>query len=271
MRPVRRSSVGRQYDYRNDGVRAVAKPRAYQPRVGGPPLLFATDVRMTILVTLALARGPLRQKNLWKHLGKLAKTALYPLVERGLVAMWRLGPSNVYVALDPCHPAAQPLRRFLLRVAELYPGFVTPTYGVDDRDGGDPPLRPRRRRDVRYTFGDPIRTMVLLLVHLRGELVGVDAERIVPYLERCSVRDVLWMYRAFGLLESRYVVQNRRHANGFRFDERHPLVPYVQEVLAALDHAMPQWRVRERRQRTEAIPKRSDPRRGRRKSGQWKW
>ncbi len=60
MRPVRRSSVGRQYDYRNDGVHAVAKPRAYQPRVGGPPLLFATDIRMTILVTLALARRPLR-------------------------------------------------------------------------------------------------------------------------------------------------------------------------------------------------------------------
>ncbi len=30
----------------------------------------------------------MRQKNLWKHIGKSAKTALYPLVERGLVAMW---------------------------------------------------------------------------------------------------------------------------------------------------------------------------------------
>ena len=98
------------YDYKGKGVQAVEKPRAYQPRVSGPPLLFATDIRMTILVTLALAGGPMRQKNLWKHIGKSAKTALYPLVERGLVSMWRLNASKVYVALDPCHPAAEPLR-----------------------------------------------------------------------------------------------------------------------------------------------------------------
>ncbi len=48
-------------------------------------VLFATDIRMTILVTLALASGPMRQKNLLNHIGKSAKTALYPLVERGLV------------------------------------------------------------------------------------------------------------------------------------------------------------------------------------------
>ncbi len=89
--------------------------------------------------------------------------------------------------------------------------------------------------------------MVLLLVHLRGELVGVDAERIVPYLERCSVRDVLWMYRAFGLPESGYVVVHKRRGNGFRFNNQHPLVPYIRDVLSALDGAMPQWRVRERR------------------------
>jgi hypothetical protein len=97
------------FDYRGADFKSVTNPRAYQPRIGGPPLLFATDIRMTILVTLALADGPMRQKNLWRHIGKKAKTALYPLVENGLVAMWSIGPNNKFVALDPCHPAAEPL------------------------------------------------------------------------------------------------------------------------------------------------------------------
>jgi len=49
------------------------------------------------------------------------------------------------------------------------------------------------------------------------------------------------------------------------------LVPYVRDVLAALDHAMPQWRMREERQRTEPVPKRWDPHQGRPKTGRWKW
>ena len=259
------------YDYKGKGVQAVEQPRAYQPRVSGPPLLFATDIRMTILVTLALAGGPMRQKNLWNHIGKSAKTALYPLVERGLVSMWRLNASKVYVALDPCHPAAEPLRRLLLRIAEIYPGFAAPPHAVDDRDGGDAPVRPRRLRDVRYTFGDPNRTMPLLLVHIREELVGIDVGRIVPYIESGTARDVLWMYRAFGLLTIRYIVLSKRRGYAFRFEQTSPLVPYVRDVLAALDRAMPQWRMREERQKNEPIPKRWDPHQGRRKTGRWKW
>ena len=77
------------YDSQREAVQPVENPRAYQRRTGRP-LLFAADIRMTILVTLALAGGPMRQKNLWKYIGKSAKTALYPLVERGLVSLWRL-------------------------------------------------------------------------------------------------------------------------------------------------------------------------------------
>jgi hypothetical protein len=88
----------------------------------------------------------------------------------------------------------------LLRIPEVYPGFTAPQYAVDDRDGGPAPVRPRRRRDARYTLGEPNRTMPLLLVHLREELVGIDVGRIVPYIESGTARDVLWMYRVFGLL-----------------------------------------------------------------------
>jgi hypothetical protein len=94
----------------------------------------------------------------------------------------------------------------------------------------------------------------LLLVHIREELVGIDADRIVPYLEGATAHDVLWMYRAFGLLTMRYVVVRKRRGYAFRFDPANQLVPYVRDVLAALDRAMPQWRLREERQKNERYP-----------------
>jgi hypothetical protein len=97
--------------------------KAGEVHIGGPPLLFATDIRMTILVTLALADGPIRQKNLWKHIGKSSKTALYPLVKYGIVAMWGNSRSCQCVALDPCHPAADALRSLLLAIAKNFDGF----------------------------------------------------------------------------------------------------------------------------------------------------
>jgi len=45
----------------------------------------------------------------------------------------------------------------------------------------------------------------------------------------------------------------------------------IEDVLDALDHAMPQWHVREQRQRTEPVPRRDDNRHDRRKSNRWKW
>lgn len=43
----------------------------------------------------------------------------------------------------------------------------------------------------------------------------------------------------------RYIVVRRRRGYAFRFDDANPLVPYVRAVLAALDRAMPQWRIRD--------------------------
>ena len=89
---------------------------------------------------------------------------------------------------------------------------------------------------------------------MREELVGIDAGRIVPYIEGATARDGLWMYRAFGLLTMRYVVASKRRGYAFRFDQMNPLVPYVRDVLGALDRAIPQWRMREERQRNEPVP-----------------
>jgi hypothetical protein len=257
------------YDYRKGVTCANGVPRAYQPRKGGPPLLFATDIRMTILVHLALAPGTVRIGWLWKHLGKKAPTALYPLVERGLVMKWKWG-GKTFVALDPCHPAATPLRAMLIAIGKKY-RFRPMPIDVDAREGGDVPSRPSRLRDVRDTFGDKNRTMPLLLVHVLGEAMSTDIARVVPYLEKTTTLDVLYMYRAFKLLKSRHKVIRKRHGEMFAFNEDHWLVPYVRAVLAALDKAMPQWRASAERKKGAPIPKKDDRRDGRRKSGRWKW
>jgi hypothetical protein len=71
------------------------------------------------------------------------------------------------------------------------------------------------------------------------------------------------MYRAFGLLTMRYVVISKRRDYAFRFDEASPLVPYICDVLAALDRAMPQWahagRATEERTDTQALEPASGP------------
>jgi hypothetical protein len=258
------------YDYRFGVECATDTPRAYQPRAGGPPLLFATDIRMTILVTLALAGRPLRHKSLWHHLGKSAKTSLYGLVDRGIVTMWDIGPSKKFVALDPCHPAAEPLRRLLLKVAEVYPGFTPPPFQPEDRDGGEAPVRTRRLRDVRQTFGDPQRTLPLLLLYILGEAIGTDVGRIAGrHVEGKTARSVLYMYRAFGLLEATYKVQSKRRSFAFRFVETHPLVPAIKDVLRALDAAMPVWRIVAEQQRGRPVPRRGDHRDRRRRAERW--
>jgi hypothetical protein len=68
-----------------------------------------------------------------------------------------------------------------------------------------------------------------------------------------------------------YVVRGKRRAYVFQFNESNVLVPFIRAVLAALDTAMPMWRIREQRQRTQPVPKRKDSRRPRRKPGSWKW
>lgn len=45
----------------------------------------------------------------------------------------------------------------------------------------------------------------------------------------------------------------------------------VEAAVVDDDRAMPQWRMRQERQRNEPIPKRWDPHQGRRKTGRWKW
>lgn len=264
-----KSRPQRNYDYRQGIEYAVGAPRAYQPREGGPPLLFLTDIRMTILVHLALAPTPIRCCWLWKHLGKSCKTALYPLIETGLVVKWRASGAT-YIALDPAHPAAHEIGVLLLQVARLYKGFKPIPYDADTVIQ-HVPVRRSRRRDVRLTFGDPTRTMSLLLIHILGEPISTDVERCVRYTERSTVRGLFDMYAAFRLLNRTQVIRSKKRAYGYSFNDDHPLVPYIKEVLAALDRAMPMWRSTAERQRVEPLPTKRGTKKGGFKPNRRRW
>lgn len=256
-----------QYDYRRGVSYAITPARGYQPRKDGPPLLFATDIRMTLLVNLALASSAVRPCWLWSHIGRKCHTALCDLIARGLVFKWGSRKRTV-VALDPCHPAARELRELLVAVGNEY-GFRPIPEDVEARIAGEAPTRPSRRRDVRDTFGDKHRTMILLLVHVLGETIATDIERCLGYVHGKTVYGILYMYRAFGLLKSRYAVVRKKRVIAFSFNDDHPLSAHVRAVLGALDGLMPQWRRAAERQRVSPIPRQWDRRR-RRRAGKWK-
>lgn len=256
-------------DYRYGIKFARGVPRSYQPRRGGPPLLFATDARMTILIGLALSGGAMRLNRLWAFTQRKNIGCVASLVANGLVATWRLGRSETHVALDPAHPAAKALRKLLLKAGAIY-GFDEPSYHVDNVRGGSAPFRPSRRRDVRYTFGDPNRTLSLLMRYILGEANAKEIERCVPRLAVKSVRHALWMFHAFGVLKSRRIVRGRSRGIGFRCNPGHVLAVEIARVLAALDAAMPQWRLMAERQ-IDASRRTVRQIRSGAKAGRWAW
>ena len=253
------------YDWRKGIETAKRAPRSYQPRSGGPPLLFATDVRMTILVTLALATAPMRCADLWRHIGRKNVGCVRELAKRGLIAKWRLGYRETYVALEPSHQASASLRRLLLRIASLY------TFGRPPEQTTLFPLLtiPARQSapDARYTFGDRTRTVPLLMVYIRNEANTDQIARCIPRIDVSTVRHTLLMFKAFGLLRASRVSRGI----AYRLDPNHALARELRDVLAELDLAMPQWRIVASHDQTSPRRRSRENRRGRRKPGRWKW
>ena len=140
----------------------------------------------------------------------------------------------------------------LLAVGRLY-GFKPIAQDVIALGAGAPPVRPSRPRDVRETFGDVHRTMVLLMVHVLNEVAGKDIQRCLSYAPGRTVGGILHMFKAFGLLKARNSVLHKHHAIAFSFNEDDPLTPHVRAVLGALERTMPHWRIAAERQRTALI------------------
>ncbi len=200
--------------------------------------------------------GTVRVGWLWQHLGAKPFTALADMVARGIIYKWRVG-RDAFVALDPCHPAARELREMLIAIGTLYE-FKPMPQDIEAIDAGAPSARPSRPRDV-----------LLLLVHVLGEVAARDIERCLAYEHGRTVSGVLHMFKAFGLLKARNGVLHKRRAIAFSFNEEHPLTPHVQAVLGALEKTMPHWRTVAERQRTALIPRNWD-RHNQRKPDKWR-
>jgi hypothetical protein len=143
------------------------RPWAFMPAADGAPRLFGTDARLRNLMILAL-HGPmlyndLRKMNGANHLAPDDSRDFAPFGRGAVVRSWET-PAGTAVALDPDHPCARPLRRLLVRLAEIYPPRACdPAYLKPDL----PPRQPWNG-DRLALFGSHIPTQILLTLANRG-------------------------------------------------------------------------------------------------------
>ena len=252
------------YDWRLGVEPARGRPRAFQPRLGGPPLLFATDVRMTILVTLAMMGHPIRCADLWRAIDRRNFGCLADLVRRGLVAKW-YHRAHAYVALEPAHPAHVSLTKLLLRIAKAY-RFSRPITQLPLWQWLHVPAR-RGKIDARYTLGDRNQTLPLLVLYVRGCANADQVVRSIPRSDVKTIRHTLLKFKAFGVLSSRRVGRGIAYA----LDPSHELAREIRRVLGELDCAMPQWRVVAENDMLHPRSRSRESRVGRRKPKRWRW
>jgi hypothetical protein len=250
---VKRLRSDGRYNWRDVTDLGVERPTAWQVRAGGPPLLFATDMRMSILVTLAAAGGMIRRYRLMQctRSGK-CNTALETLIEHGLVARLRLSRSEVLLGLDAAHPVSVPLRDLLLRIAERY-GFEKPMCDPNELEGGESPRRLSRRRDARYTFGDPERTLTLLAVYVLGEVRMKQLVCILGRFSEKSVRGTLWRFRSFGVLKATGTAGGTKGI-AFSLDCEYAFAGEIRSILESLATALPHWTLAIRKAATSGRP-----------------
>jgi hypothetical protein len=151
-----------------DRVAAPAhRPFAFNQAADGAPRLFGTDVRLRNLMILAV-NGPMLYRDLRKmtgafHLNKHDSRDDAPFGRGAVVRAWET-PDGTALALDPDYPCALPLRRLLVRLAEIYPPRAhDPTYIKPDL----PPPQ-AWNGDRLALFGSHIPTQILLTLANRG-------------------------------------------------------------------------------------------------------
>ena len=173
------------------------------------------------------------------HGGGKYNTALNKLVDDGLVAKLTITRKSVLYGLDPAHPAALPIRSLLLKISELY-NFETPTPDPRALEGGQSPSRRSRKRDARYTFGDPVRTLVLLTVYVLESAHMSKITRILGRFSPTSVRNTLWRFRAFGVLNAAGSPRGRKGI-AFSLNPGYCFASEIRAVVASLRVALPHW------------------------------
>jgi len=128
------------------------------------------------------------------------------------------------------------------------------------------PMR-RSKIDARFTFGDKNRTLPLLMVAIRGKANADQVARCIPRSDVTTVRHVLLMFMAFGVLKRKRLSRGM----SFELDPFHELAAEIRNVLSDLDRAMPQWRVIAENDMREPRPRTRESHVGRRKPKRWKW
>lgn len=164
-----------------------------------PPNLFGPYRRMDLLIALAV-HGTLRRADVTKTTGLQSIDLLHVSDRAGLVARWRLSPPSLgyALALNPAFPRLTPLRQLLRAMSREYPPPYRSSCAPEHRNI---PVSAKRRSDIRYLFGSPVRTMTLLtLEFLGGQSEQRTIHRSVPSHHKVSVKNVLKFYVAQGLL-----------------------------------------------------------------------
>lgn len=250
-------------DYRR-GLDYACRKKNLQPRADGPPLLFKTDTRASILCVLALSGRPMRQDEINTSVQRQCSVALTRLAEVGMLAKCVVGRKELYYDLDWAHPAAEELRELYLRLSQIYVmprprfDFAAPSSTIK--------YRGPERYDLVGTFGGAVRTLPLLMIFIRGSASGEQIARCMPSGDRKFTLRILRMFKAFGVLESQRVSRGIHYS----FSSQCPFVGQLRQVLGVLDREMPHWRAIAERD-TVAPRYRRESRIGHRRNKRWRW
>jgi hypothetical protein len=145
----------------------AAGPRAFafNQAADGAPRLFGTDARLRNLMVLAV-KGPMLYADLRKITGAFhlhdEGPDNAPFGRGGQARVWDT-PDGTAVELDGAYPLALPLRRLLVRLAEVYPLPHLPTIKRPD-----PPSPQAWAGDRLALFGSPFPTRILMTLAGRG-------------------------------------------------------------------------------------------------------
>ena len=137
---------------------------AYLQADDGAPRFFGTDLRLRNLMALAVY-GPMQIRDLRRITGayqiKTEETDFAPFGRGSQVRVWETAEGKA-VGLDEQYPLHLPLRRFLVRLAEIYPlAPHIPKYGIPEF----PPHQPWSGERLSL-FGSPMPTSILICLCL---------------------------------------------------------------------------------------------------------
>jgi hypothetical protein len=224
------------------GRESATRQAAYLQASDGAPRLFGTDIRLRNLMALALY-GPMHTLDLRKIVG--GDTMIEegrdnaPVGRGSVVQTWETSNGRA-LALDAAHPLALPLKRLLLRLAEIYP--LPPHVPAYDRP--EPPPAQAWDGDRLALFGSAIPTKILLTLGNRGwTFEAICCESASGSRDPGSNKRVVTKKVIRRLEDEGILVGSRPRGPGFgpRLLVIAETFPAKDELYALIDAAMAAW------------------------------